>query len=259
MYYRKKTTYPGRWLVKLMEAGLIFGIIFFTVDALQGAFAPEPYAEPLVIHHVQPVEVVRVEPQVVQPQVQAAPEYTDYDYFVMAYNHQTAAEYYEAIVDYTRVLELNPDFDSAWLNRGVAYEQLNNDYRAMQDFNRFMLREGTSIVSHRGILTGARLDVEMTENLIYALNFYARAGETLDISVTAQNGDVVDPLVLVVNADGSPVVAKDDTLRQDGSLISMDAHITNFEALSTGRYTLLISHAGGGSDGTLQLELEISR
>ena len=50
MYYRKKTTYPGRWLVKLMEAGLIFGIIFFTVDALQGAFAPKPYdAEPLVI------------------------------------------------------------------------------------------------------------------------------------------------------------------------------------------------------------------
>ena len=260
MYYRKKTTYPGRWLVKLMEAGLIFGIIFFTVDALQGAFAPKPYdAEPLVIQNVQPVEVVRVEPRVVQPQVQAAPEYTDYDYFVMALNHQTANEYYEAIVDYTRVLEMNPYFDSAWLNRGVAYEQLNNDYRAMQDFNRFMLREGTSVVTHRGVLTGARIDVEMAENRIYAINFYANAGEMVDINVTAQDGDIVDPLVLVVDMHGNPVAAKDDTLRQDGSLISMDAHINNFEVLSTGRYTLLISHAGGGSNGTVQLELEISR
>jgi hypothetical protein len=243
---------------QLMEAGLIFGIIFFTVDALQGAFDPKPVAEPVVItQSVQPVEIVRVEPQVVVPE--AAPEYSDYDYFVMGYDHQVSNEYYEAIVDYTRALELNPDFDSAWLNRGVAYEQLNNDYRAMQDFNNFMNRDGMAVVSHRGILTGARLNMEMTENRVYELNFYARAGEIVDISAIAHGGDIVDPLILVLDADGNPVAANDDVLRQDGSLISMDSHITDFEVLRTGRYTMRVSHAGGGSNGTIQIGLVIER
>jgi tetratricopeptide (TPR) repeat protein len=259
MYYRKKTTYPGRWLVKLLEAALIFGIIFYTVDALQGAFTPQTVEEPVVVvtHTIQPVEVVRVEPQRVE--LQAAPEYSDYDYFVMGYHHQVASEYYEAIVDYTRALEMNPDLSSAWLNRGVAYEQLNNDYRAMQDFNSFFNREGMTVITHRGVITGARLNLEMAEDRVYEFNFYARVGETVDVSTVAHGGDVVDPLILVVDADGNPAAANDDVLRQDGSLISMDSHIEGFEVLRTGVYTLRVSHAGGGSDGTIQVNLEINR
>ena len=257
MYYSKKTTYPGRWLVKLLEAGLIFGIIFFTVDAIQMALTPETVNEPIVItRSEQPVEVevIRVEPEVVQ---QAAPEYSDFDYFVMGYNHQVVDEYYEAIVDYTRVLEINPEFSSAWLNRGVAYEQLNNDYRAMQDYNRFLNRDGMSVVTHRGLVTGAGLNLEMAENRVYELNFYARAGEIVDITATAIDGHIVDPLILVVDADGNPVAANDDILRQDGSLISMNSSIQNFEVLQTGHYTLRLSHAGGGADGMIRLNLEI--
>lgn len=258
MYYRKKITYPGRWLVKLLEAGLVFGIIFLTVNALQGAFTPETVEHPVVVTHtVQTVEVVRVEPQRVEPE--AVPEYSDFDYFVMGYNHQIADEYYEAIVDYTRALEMNPDLGSAWLNRGVAYEQLNNDYRAMQDYNRFLTRDGLAVITHRGIITGARLNLEMAEDRVYELTFYARAGETLDISASAYDGDIVDPIFLVVDADGNPVVANDDILRQDGSLISMDSQVTDFEVLRTGRYTLRVSHAGGGSAGTVQVMLEINR
>lgn len=257
MYYSKKTTYPGRWLVKLVEAGLIFGIIFFTVDAIQMALTPEVASEPIVItRSVEPVEVIRVEPEVVQ---QAAPVYSDFDYFVMGYNHQIADEYYEAIVDYTRVLEMNPDFNSAWLNRGVAYEQLNNDYRAMQDYNRFMSRDGMAVITHRGVVTGAGLNLQMAENRVYELNFYARAGEVVNITATAGDGQVVDPLVLVVNADGNPVVANDDILRQDGSLISMNSSVEDFEVLQTGLYTLRVSHAGGGADGMLRVNLDIQR
>jgi hypothetical protein len=145
------------------------------------------------------------------------------------------------------------------LNRGVAYEQLNNDQRAMQDFNSFMNRDGMTVITHRGILTGAQLNVEMAENRVYELNFYARAGETLDISAIAYDGTLVDPLVLVLDADGNPVTANDDVLRQDGSLISMDSHITDFEVLRTGQYTLRVSHAGGGAFGTIQIGLEIQR
>jgi tetratricopeptide (TPR) repeat protein len=254
MYYRKKTTYPNRWLVKMLEAALIFGIIFYTVDALQGAFQPEVVEEPVVIvtNTIQPVEVVRVEPQ-------AAPLYTDFDYFVMGYDHQVSDEYYEAISDYTRALELNPELSGAWLNRGVAYEQLNNDYRAMQDYNRYLSRDGLTVVRHRGVITGARLNLEMAEARVYEFNIYMRAGETVDFGAEAYGGDVVDPLIIVLDADGNPVVANDDILRQDGSLISMDADIDGFEVLQTGVYTLRVSHAGGGSDGTVQVNVDIHR
>ena len=259
MYYRKKTTYSGRWLVKMLEAALIFGIIFYTVDALQGAFQPQVVDEPVVIvtNTIRPVEVVRVEPQRVEPQ--AAPLYTDYDYFLMGYHHQIADEYYEAISDYTRALELNPELSSAWLNRGVAYEQLNNDYRAMQDYSRFLNRDGLTVVSHRGVITGARLNLEMTEDRVYEFNIYMRAGETVDFGAEAYGGDVVDPIIIVLDADGNPVVANDDILRQDGSLISMDSDIDDFEVLQTGVYTLRVSHAGGGSDGTIQVNVDIHR
>jgi tetratricopeptide (TPR) repeat protein len=263
MYYRKKTTYSGRWLVKMLEAALIFGIIFYTVDALQGVFQPQVVEEPVVIvtNTVQPVEVVRVEPQRVEPET--APVYSDYDYFVMGYYHQVAEEYYEAISDYTRALELNPDLSSAWLNRGVAYEQLNNDYRAMQDFNRFLSRDGLTVVRHRGVITGARLNVEMVEDRVYEFNIYVRAGETVDFSAVGHGGDVVDPLIMVLDGDGNPVAASDDMLRQDGSLISMNSSIRGFEILQTGVYTLRVSHAGGGEsnsiEGTLQVNLEVHR
>jgi tetratricopeptide (TPR) repeat protein len=200
---------------------------------------------------VQQVEVVRVEPETVVPQ------YTDFDYFVLGYNHQIGGEYYEAIVDYTRTIQMNPERSSAWLNRGVAYEQLNNDYRAMQDYNRFLNRDGMTVINHRGTVTGARLYVEMAEDRVYEINFYARAGQTVSISAEAQAPDIVDPLIVVVDADGNPVAARDDVLRQDGSLISMDSHIRNWEVLRSGQYTLRVSHAGGGSHGTLELNVDI--
>lgn len=257
MYFRKKTTYPGRWLVKVLEAGLIFGLIFLTVEALQGAFAPNLTDDAVVITApVQQVEVVRVEPQRVEPE--AAPEYSHYDYFEMGYNHQVDSEYYEAIVDYTRALELNSYFGSAWLNRGVAYEQLNNDYRAMQDFDQFLNREGLEVLRHQDMLVGASIDVEMAEGRVYEIVFLARAGQTVNISAVSKLADVVDPLVLVVDSDGNPVAAQDDVLRQDGSLIAMDSYINNFEVLRTGRYLLRVSHAGGGSYGTVRVNLEIN-
>lgn len=257
MYFHKKTTYPGRWLVKLFEAGLIFGLIFLTVEALQRAFTPTITDDAVVITApVQQVEVVRVEPQRVEPE--AAPEYSDYDYFEMGYNHQVDSEYYEAIVDYTRALELNPYFGSAWLNRGVAYEQLNNDYRAMQDFNQFLHREGLEVLRHQEMLVGASLDVEMAEGRVYEIVFFARAGQLLNISAVSKLDDVVDPLVVVVDSEGNPVAARDDVLRQDGSLIKMDSYINNFEVLRTGRYMLRVSHAGGGSYGMVRVNLEIN-
>ena len=75
----------------------------------------------------------------------------------------------------------------------------------------------------------------------------------------SQIGYYMDKKVEYMGGQTIFLVANDDILRQDGSLISMNSDIEDFEVLQTGRYTLLISHAGGGANGMLRVNLDIQR
>lgn len=257
--YPKKKTYPGRWVVKLVESMLVFSIILFLLNAVLATLLPMPphSRHAIVIHSVQTVDVhqnaMNMEPETA---------FTDADYFYMAYDHQTVGEYYDAIADYTRALEINPDLFSVYLNRGVAYEQLQNDYRAIQDYSKFLMRPGMMVITppaNRGLLTGARLDLSMAENYMYQIHFYAQSGQSLDISAVSKVEGLVDPIILVTDIEGTPITGRDDVLRPDGSFVSMDSYIRDFHITKTGHYILLVSHAGGGSDGALRVELSLDR
>jgi len=256
MYHQKKKTYPGRWVVKLFEAVLIFSIMMVMVGAIEDALLPSYHQTVVRVHPIE-YNVVRVEPQRIEPQT----IYSDLEYFSLAYDHQISGEYYDAIADYSRALNVNPDLSPAVLNRGVAYEELQNDYRAMQDFHAYLNRDGVKYSTppaNRELLTGARLDLTMEEALVYQIHFYAQAGQTLDISAVSKVEDLVDPLIVVTDSDGNPIAARDDVLRPDGSVISADSYIQDFAITRTGHYILLVSHAGGGSTGMLRVELNLN-
>lgn len=256
MLYHKKKTYPGRWILKFIEAALIFAIIFFTVDAIQQAFAPRIIeAVPVVIRDQTQVEVVRIQP----PAEPVAVVLSDEEYFYLALDHQMSGEYYDAIADYTRSLEQNPALAPSLLNRGVAYEQLGNDFRAMQDYSRFLNRDGMETITYPRTLSEVQLNLHMVENRLYEFRIHAQAGQTLDVSAVSLAEGVVDPIVVITDENGTPVVARDDVLRQDGSLIAMDSHIEDYQVLRTGYYIVRVSHAGGGSDGVLQVAIATQR
>jgi len=44
--------------------------------------------------------------------------------------------YYDAIADYTKAIELNPDYAKAYYNRGNAKNNLKDHYGAIADFNK---------------------------------------------------------------------------------------------------------------------------
>lgn len=247
LYTNKKKTYPGRWIVKLVEAGLVVAIAFFALDTITNLMRPDT-PEAYVITR----EIVTE-----SSYTYSEPVFEAGDYFDMALIHQNSGEYYEAILDYNRALINDPMMFTALLNRGVAYEQNDNHYRAMFDFNAYLDRPNAVIVQYGTSLGEMPVLVDMSEGMVHEFTFTARAGQTIDISAASVIDGEVDPLLVVVDNNRSPIGAADDVLRQDGSYISMNSHIRNLNITRSGQYTVRLSHAGGGSYGTVELSLNV--
>jgi hypothetical protein len=62
----------------------------------------------------------------------------------------------------------------------------------------------------------------------------------------------VDPLIVILDAGGNALVGDDDGGGSYNSLIA------DFEIPQNGTYTLVVGHAGGGSEGTVQVNIELS-
>ena len=58
------------------------------------------------------------------------------DYFERAYDKAENGDYYGAISDYTKAIELQPDYADAYVNRGVAKRKLKDDYGAISDYTK---------------------------------------------------------------------------------------------------------------------------
>lgn len=255
MYHNKRKTYPGRNIVKGIEIALIIAIALFGLAALDEAFSPRndvPSQRVTVTEYRYTVPSVTV-PQEVVP----AEDYDAYDYFSMGLDNQNAGRYWDAIEDYTRAIELNPNLAASWLNRGVAYEQLGRPCAARKDFWEWVSRNSTQIIGGT-VVPGETLTLEMNEGRMYIIPFTATAGQLLSVEAESVLAGVVDPLILVLNPNDQPVAASDDVLYSDGDLISMNSRINDYVVPSTGTYALVISHAGGGSVGELTVDMLLS-
>lgn len=264
MFYTKRKSYRGRWLVKLLQAALVLGLVFFGLDALGQWLNPVDDAPAsLVLQSVIVETSTNNDESSVPPVMQELREQAvqaqmdEYDYFNRALAHQEAYDYNEAIADYTRSLELNDDLASSWLNRGVAYEQLGQDSRARVDFNEYLTRDGILVVNIPTTQISQNFNISMSESYRYDFPIELRTGDVVNIEVFSVEEDVVDPLILLVNANGAPVAGNDDVLRQDGTYISMNSYIQNYEVTRSGIYTLYVSHAGGGSYGNIEVQITI--
>ena len=57
------------------------------------------------------------------------------EYFYSAYNKEKAGDYYGAIADYNKAIEINPN-DAAYNNRGLAKYNLDDFYNAISDYTK---------------------------------------------------------------------------------------------------------------------------
>lgn len=90
----------------------------------------------------------------------------------------------------------------------------------------------------------------MDYGVVYEMPFHAVAGDNINITAesSVMNRLPVDPLIVVLDADGVPIAGDDDS----GDLF--DAQLS-FIIPSTERYTLVISHAGGNSSGDVNVTI----
>ncbi len=159
------------------------------------------------------------------------------------------AEYAEAVTQFDQALTLAPDDRWSYLGRATAQAQLGDNGPSARDFESYVELTQSYLTDAETIKPGNSLTLELSEGQVYAVPLNAEAGTTLEIQATAQSLDL-DPLILLVGIDGVPLAGSDDIA--SGNL---NAAITDVVVPASGRYTLLVTHAGGGSYGTLDLHV----
>lgn len=193
----------------------------------------------------------------------------------------TLDRFEEAAADFDRLVELRPDFEYAYWERAVAYAELGdfeqatadaehaqqidpshvNNYivfgtlavlsgdmaEAGEQFENLMNAWEVNTVENDALEAGDSVSVEMYEGWVYSIPFEGTEGQVITLQAASTEADAV---IVLLDAEGNAIAGDDD------SGVSLDALISGFTLPADGTYTLLVSHAGGGSNGTVEVMLE---
>ena len=260
MFPDNHKTYPGHKFIQVLQVTLVIAIGVFGIMGLTRPRSSSPAATAVPpISEAAPIDV----PLLIEAAPTVGPDNLALTLYDQAAEAHDLDNYDQAIELYTQVLELDPRMTNAWLGRAVAYEHTDaNERLSDNDFWRYLRSLETERIE-REIVINESLELEMTEGRVYALSFEVQSGDQLRVAASSvENGepgdeDVVDPLVLLFEPGGDLVQANDDTLRKDGSLINMNSRIDDYAVMQDGTYTLLLSHAGGGSAGMINMKVSV--
>lgn len=167
-------------------------------------------------------------------------------YYNRALVHSTLGDVDASIADYTAAIELNPQMHDSYLGRGISYRQIEETAKAGADFGKRI--EILATDTTEGTLEiGVSEEVVMAYGQVFRFTFEGQAGQSLNLSANDIALIGVDPLIVLLDPDGTPIGGDDDN---GGEL---DAQLANFELPADGTYTLIVSHANGGYDGLVSV------
>lgn len=244
MFYKKRKAhqYQGRWFVKLLETVLIVGIIFFGFRSLEQVSLSGTVNQ----SDVRQINLTDNSQQ------------QDASYYLRrAQQYHNMSDYQNAILDYSQALRLNMQWDGVWLNRGVAYERLGLDNLAMTDFTSYLSREALAVHILPVVRESTTLTLTMSEDYRFNIPIDIKEDSVLNISAVSVVEDIVDPIIVLLDNDGMPIAANDDVVSADDQLISMNAYLRHVQANANDTLLLMISHAGGGSYGDIDVSIGV--
>lgn len=157
-----------------------------------------------------------------------------------------------ALVDVNAALAINTHSFLGHAMRSNANLALNNEPQAAQDFARAIQVRTSEIVDVEPLVDIEPLPLTMTFGRTFHLPVEAQSGQTLSINVLNVNPDVVDPIVLLISPDGVPL-----TFNDDASDETLDAEIMEYSLPESGIYTVIVSHANGGSEGNITITISL--
>ncbi|QPC84313.1 hypothetical protein G4Y79_08050 [Phototrophicus methaneseepsis] len=257
MIYGRKTqnSYPGRGVVLAIQAILILGIAYFGIEALANIFdkmAPSPYNANSVV--VYPSNASSSTAWDVDRSTMNAEYASYYSHLGHQYLYITG-EPAQALVQFNKAQSFAPNDPNADLAIGVAYEHMDMPSRAAAEFLDY-LRMNEDYYVPQAWYDEVRQTVQMYEGRIFAYDVDATAGDTLSVRAQSVEYNEVDPLIVILDPYGNPLTGRDDVL--DGrQVLSMDAFINEYSLPISGDYTVLVSHAGGGSIGMVDVTVDL--
>ncbi|HEX2907865.1 MAG TPA: tetratricopeptide repeat protein, partial [Phototrophicaceae bacterium] len=159
-------------------------------------------------------------------------------------------DYDQAIADLSQSIQLDPAYADAYLARAGVYAAQDNPV-AFADWWEWieLIRQRTIDRTVANIQGGDTLGLE--EGSVFEIPFEAEVGQIVRVAARTAAKAEVDPLVVMLGPDGQAVAGDDD------SGINLDA-VLRYEVTANGTYTLMVTHAGGGSDGEVTLTLNIT-
>jgi len=161
-------------------------------------------------------------------------------------------EFDRALADCNKLMTLAPDADYPYLNRGIVYEKMGDMGAAMKDYVEWIKRIKTNVIRNDNLAWEGSLDVPMSEGIVYVFPFTASADQEIVISAISSQRDLdADPLVLILDPDGLPLTANDDTGEWWDSYVQ-------FRAPVSGEYALVMTHAGGSTEGRVEVSFDIA-
>lgn len=174
--------------------------------------------------------------------------------------YQAAGDLDKAIADSTRYIDLLPDSENGYLNRGIQYSLNGDSAKAAADFMGWADRIQTQEEDGGTLTSNEPAVIEMSQGSVFRFTFDAKAGDHLQLSALPANRYItIDTLIVVLGSDGTPLAGKDDNVLQENihdKNYDFGATIDDFEAPEDGTYTLVVTHAGGDNQGTVNVVVE---
>ncbi len=177
--------------------------------------------------------------------------------FADAYYHRGVAyygfrQYLPAIADFTNSIRLSPQLTSTYLPRGLSHSHLGHTETAAQDFMQWITLSQVRLTTLDAVPNGKPIIVEIHEGSVYQISFDAHAGDRFSATASGDNTSPVDTLLVFLGPDGAPRIADNNGGTNGGSAIK------DYVLPENGRYTLVVSHAGGPSDGTITVNIVLT-
>lgn len=165
-------------------------------------------------------------------------------------------EYDLAIENFDRYLGATSTEDedpTVYFNIGFSYDKMGDQETASGYFYQFLTIAGFNFNDEDSLEVNEPVTVAMSQGQVYEFTVQLTEGQVVDFSAESSIPALVDPLLVVLDPDGEGVIANDDRTEEN-----FNSLIRQFVAPETGTYTVLVSHAFGGSEGDVDVELIVA-
>ncbi len=160
-------------------------------------------------------------------------------------------QYKQALADLNQAIKIKPNIAEFYLQRGLVQQKLGDEQASASDYLIWIQANINVDVQKTNLVLrpGESQVVPMAKGQVYIFAFDAQAGQKVTVSTSTQKDQQIDSLLILADNQLNPLTADDDS----GG--DMNAAITDYVLPKDGSYAVILSHAGGNTDGNVRLLL----